>query len=188
MATKTIYADANSCINVGKPTSASGSGGGVNLGVSSGWICGASTDTAGYVHGQSLTPFEAALYEFPMDIQGSTLTNAVLHIYGGSSTMKAPAVIVYPIAAFTESTVTWNTQPAHGISLGKINIFRKTIGTLASAMNEDYCNEWQTINVTDAELSDYIKVMLYPDTGYDFTTSFGSREGSHAPYVTITYT
>jgi len=188
MATKNIYADGNSCINVGKPTSAGGSGGGVNLGVSSGWICGASTDTAGYVHGVANTPFEAALYQFNMDFGASTLNSATLHIYGGGSTMSAPAIIVYPIAAFTEATVTWNTQPAHGTSLGKLNVFRRTIGTLASKINEDSCNEWQTINVTGAELSGYIKVMLYPDSGYDFTTSFGAREGSHPPYVTIDYT
>ena len=188
MATKTIYADKNSCINVGKPTSASGSGGGSNLGVSSGWICGAATDNAGFVHGQALVPFEAALYDFDMDLGASVLNKATLHIYGGGSTMSAPAIIVYSIAAFTEATVTWNTQPVRINKLGKLNIFRKTIGTLQSAIKSDSCNEWQTIDVTNSVTAGFIKIMLYPDTGYDFTTSFGARQGSYAPYVTLTYT
>ncbi len=188
MATKTIYADKNSCINVGRPTSAGGSGGGVNLGVSSGWICGASTDTAGYVHGQALVPFEAALYDFNMDLGQSTLNRATLHIYGGGSTMSAPAIIVYSTAAFTEATVTWNTQPSRINRLGKLNIFRTTIGTLQSAIKEDSCNEWQTLDVTNAVTAGFIKVMLYPDSGYDFTTNFGSRQGSYPPYVVIDYT
>lgn len=188
MATKTIYADKNSCINVGRPISAGGSGGGVNLGVSTGWICGASTDTQGLVHGQALVPFEAALYDFDMDLGQSTLNNATLHIYGGGSTMNAPTIIVYPIAAFTEATVTWNTQPAHGAKLGKLNIFRTTIGTLQSTIKEDSCNEWQIIDVTNAVTAGFIKVMLYPDTGYEFTTNFGSRQGSYPPYVVINYT
>lgn len=196
MTSTNSLATANATINYGK-TVAIGSGGGENLRVSSAWVNAVTTDSASVTHG-AVIPYEASLYRFdvPTDIgAGKTISSATLHIYGGGCVMNAPAVFVYPITdtSWTEAAVTWANQPTRGASLGKLNVFRSTLGTLASAINADTCNAWQTMDLTSYVVTQYAasakaELMLYPDAGYNFTTSFGARQGSYAPYITVVYT
>ena len=134
-------------------------------------------------------------YDITSIAGGSSIDSAILHIYGGGSIMQAAAVFVYPITNYTwnKATVTWNNQPAHSSTIGKLNVFRNTLGTLASNINNDYGNKWQTLDITAYVRTQFTagakaEIMLVPDTGYTFNTSFKSSKHVNKSYITVTST
>ncbi len=125
----------------------------------------------------------------------SAVSSAILHIYGGGSSKQAPGVHVFPITdnSWTETGVTWNNQPVHSSKIGTLDIFRKTVGTLSNAINDDGGNQWQTLDITSyvaTQINGSAKaeLMLYPNVGNQFVTFFKSRLDTNAPYITVTYT
>lgn len=139
-------------------------------------------------------PCEIALLGFNLDILGaSVVSSAILNIYGGGSVIQSPAVQIFPITDYTwtELGVTWNNQPIHNPTIGSLNVYRKSIGTIAQTIDGSN-NKWQTFDITSYvraqnAASVEAEIMLYPNTGYDFTTNFDSRVGMNVPYITVTY-
>ena len=132
-------------------------------------------------------------YDITSIAGGSTINSAILHIYGGGSNIQAVAIFIYPItnASWSEA-VTWNTQPTHSTPIGKLNVFRKSIGTLSTNLY-DNGNQWQTYDLTQYVASQFglglkAEIMLYPDSGYSFVTSFSSEKTANKSYITVTST
>lgn len=132
---------------------------------------------------------------FKYDISGivePTITSAILHVYGGGSTIQAPAVKIYslPFNDWEESTVTWNTAPVYGSHIGNLNVFRKSIGTLAHELGNDG-NNWQTVDLTtytntQFNTTDYVHIALKPSPSYPMLTIFkGILSGALQTYLTI---
>ena len=139
---------------------------------------------------------EVALLGFNLDVieLATSITSATLYIYGGGSVIQAPAIQVCPITDYTwtENGVTWANQPTHNPSIGSLDVYRKSIGTISHTIDGSN-HKWQTFDLTSYVRSQNAaaveaEIMLYPHSGYQFTTLFDSRTGTNAPYIKTVYT
>jgi len=195
MTTSNILATKDSWISVDKPTTNNGSDTSLRVSTrrnnATPSVQGSSNSS---VTSSNIIVCEASLLGFNLDVLGqSTISSAILHIYGGGSVIQAPAIQVLPITDYTwtESGVTWNNQPIHNPTLGSLDVYRKSIGTIAKTIDGSN-HKWQTFDLTsyirtqnDANVE--AEIMLYPHSGYQFTTTFDSRTGTNVPYITAIY-
>ncbi len=138
--------------------------------------------------------FKYDLNELPQGT--SNISSAILSIYGGGSPIQAPAIEICELVTdFNEATVTWNTgKPTFGVQVGILNVFRKTLPTLAQTI-ENSGDRWQTADIT-SYVGDLIKtgqstlkIYLKMNTGYPVITTFKAiMSGAYQSYLTVVST